>query len=172
MRLFTRGYHYHLISRGNNKENIFEFKRDYTRYTKLLEKCSNRYSIEILAFVLMPNHTHLLVKQESYTPISKFMQALNTAYSMYFNLRHSRIGHLFQGKFKYILVEDDDYLVHLSRYIHLNPTSANLVKKPEEYQWGSYRSYLGVEKEHFIHEKLILDQFSKKDPVGDYKEFV
>ena len=120
----------------------------------------------------MPNHIHLLVHQESETPISKFMQTLNTAYSMYFNLKHRHIGHLFQGKFKYVLVETDEYLVHLSRYIHLNPASAGIVKKPEDYQWSSYNHYLNIDKLEFIEEKPILSYFSSKNLLDDYKDFV
>ena len=120
----------------------------------------------------MPNHIHLLVAQELETPVSKFMQSLNTAYVMYFNLKHSRAGHLFQGKFKYIAVDTEEYLTHLSRYIHLNPSSAEIVSKPQDYPWSSYRYYLDLEESDFIEANEVLGYFSKKNPVKDYREFV
>ncbi len=82
------------------------------------------------------------------------MQTLTTAYANYFNLRYHRTGHLFEARFKHVDVTTDEYLVHLSRYIHLNPSSAGLVKKPEEYPWTSYRHYLGIEEMSFVDERL------------------
>lgn len=100
------------------------------------------------------------------------MQSAITSYAAYFNLKHKRAGHLFQGRFKHIQIVTDEHLVHVSRYIHLNPTSAGIVKKPEDYPWSSYRHYLGQEKLNFINEKPILGYFAKKNPVKEYQEFV
>jgi len=172
LRYFVPGNFYHIITRGNNKQQIFFFRRDYLRYLKNLEKYSKKFNIQALAYCLMPNHVHLLVKQKSETTVTDFMQSLNTAYSMYFNIKHSRSGHLFQGPFKHVLVETEEYLVHLSRYIHLNPSSANLARKPENYPWSSYKYYLGLEQNDFIDKEFILSHFAKKEGVGDYKDFV
>ena len=170
-RFFQKDYYYHLINRGNNQD-IFLFKRDYKRFTSKLEYYSKKFLISIVAYALIPNHIHLLVKQGSEGTVSKFMQSLTTSYAAYFNNKHHRTGHLFQGRFKHIVVETDGYLVHLSRYIHLNPSSARLVSKPENYPWSSYRCYLDLEETNFINKKPILDYFSIKDKVMDYREFV
>lgn len=161
---------YHLITRGNNKQNIFLYKKDYLRYLHYLNKYSQKFSIKIFAYCLMPNHTHLLVRQSN-TAISTFMQAINTAFAKYFNVRHSQVGHLFQGPFRHVPVDTDEYLLHLSRYIHLNPSSAGLVRKPEDYAWSSYRHYFGLEKIPFVDEKPILSYYSK-DKTNQYKKFV
>ena len=163
---------YHIITRGNNEQPIFLHKKDYIRYLHCLEKYARKFPLRILAFCLMSNHTHLILKEEADIVISEFMHDFNTAYTMYFNLRHSRSGHLLEGPFKHILIETDEYLVHLSRYIHLNPTSAGLVGKPQEYPWSSYRHYLGAEEFDFIDEEPILSYFSRKNPRKDYQEFV
>src|SRR3972149_7368920 len=104
-RYFEPDNFYHIISRGNNKQAIFIFRRDYLRYLFNLEKYAREFLIKILAYCLMPNHVHLLLKQGSEKSVSKFMQTLNTAYTMYFNTRHSRTGHLFEGPFKHIPIE-------------------------------------------------------------------
>lgn len=169
-RAFYKDSFYHLITRSN--QDIFLNKRDFIRYLNNLEKFSEKYAIKIVAFALMPNHVHLLAQQVSETPISKFLQVTNTAYVNYFNLKYKRYGSLFQSHCKAIFVETDEYLVHLSRYIHLNASSANLVRKPEDSKWTSYKHYLGLEKLKFVDESVILDYFSSKNPIADYKEFI
>lgn len=170
-RFFSPDLYYHLICRGNN-QNIFLYKKDFEKYVYGLDKYSNKFLVEIISFALMPNHVHLLIKQKSETSISKFMQVVTTSYATYFNLKYKRKGHLFEGRYKHIAVETDEYLVHLSRYIHLNPTSASIVKKPKDYYWSSYRHYLGLERLDFVDEKPILSYFSSNDPIKDYGEFV
>ncbi len=172
VRNFFPSSYYHIISRGNNKQEIFLHKRNFQRYIYYLEKYSEKFSIAILAFCLMPNHTHLLVKQKADKTVSDFMQSLHTAYTMYFNFRFSRTGHLFQGPYKHVLIETDEYLTHLSRYIHLNPSSAKLVLRPQDWQWSSYRSYLKLEPLNFVSKDEVMGLFSKINPVKDYKEFV
>jgi len=170
-RIFLTDVYYHLICRGNNQD-IFLIKRDFQKYIAGLEKYSQKFQVEIVAFSLMPNHVHLLVRQKSETPLSKFMQVLSTSYATYFNFKHKRKGHLFENRFKHIEVGTDEYLIHLSRYIHLNASSARLVKMPEEYLWSSYRYYLGLDNLNFVEKRLVLGYFSKKNPTKDYKEFV
>jgi len=170
-RSFQENSFYHLISRGNSQD-IFLFLRDYKKFLFNLGKYAKKFDLNIVAFALMPNHVHLLVKQESQHTISKFMQSLMTSYATYFNLKHNRTGHLLQGRFKHVLVETDEYLVHVSRYIHLNPSSAGIVRKPEDYPWSSYKHFLGLDKLTFIDKKPILAYFSRKNPVGDYQDFV
>ena len=171
-RSFLAQSFYHIISRGNNRQNIFLTKRDNIRYLKCLEKYAEKFNISIITYCLMPNHVHLLIKIGALLTIPEFMQALNTAYTKYFNARHSASGHLFEGPYKHVLIETDEYLVHLSRYIHLNPTSSGLVKTPENYEWSSYRHFLNLEKSNFIEDSPVLTYFSSENPIDDYKEFV
>ena len=111
---------YHVTSRGVARSEIFRDDKDRKRFLKILEESVDAFNVEVHCYVLMSNHFHFLLK----TPegnLSRFMQRFNTAYTTYFNLRHRRSGHLYQGRYKAILVEADEYLLELSRYIHLNP---------------------------------------------------
>lgn len=170
-RYFQKDSYYHLITRGNN-QNIFIDKWDFIRFLKILEKYLSKFSIRLLCYALIPNHVHLLVQQTSDQNPSNFMHNLKTSYVVYFNSKYKKKGHLFEGRYKYVEITTNEYLVHLSRYIHLNPSSAGLVEKPEGYVWTSYKHYLGLEKSSFVDESTILTYFSKKDKVADYKEFV
>ena len=100
------------------------------------------------------------------------MQTLSTAYANYFNIRNKRHGHLFETRFKSIEVLTDEYLVHVSRYIHLNPSSAQLVTKPEDYKWSSYNHYLGQVNTDFVDERIVVSYFAKANPTADYRKFV
>ena len=110
---------YHIITRGNNEQTVFLHKRDRIRYLRCLEKYSRKFPIKTLAFCLMVNHVHLLLKEGEDTAISEFMHDFNTAYTMYFNLRHSRSGHLFEGPFKHILIELNIWTQKLWFYMQL-----------------------------------------------------
>jgi REP element-mobilizing transposase RayT len=133
---------YHVICRGNNRERIFRDDADRKRFLALLRRYRERWHAIIHAYVLMPNHMHLLVETPS-RPLSEFMRGLNTAYTMAFNRRHRRVGHVFQGRYRSHVVEKDAYLLELTRYLHLNPVRAGLVTQPERYLWSSYREFLG-----------------------------
>jgi len=108
----------------------------------------------------MPNHVHLLIEIGS-TPLSKVMQGLQFTYTQYFNRKHKTVGHLFQGRYKAILCDKEVYLVELVRYIHLNPVRAKLVKRPEDYRWGSYPVYLGNRKEPMVTTDFVLEHFGR-----------
>jgi REP element-mobilizing transposase RayT len=171
-RNFLAGNHYHVIIRGNNKQEIFLNDSDRRRLVLRLEEYSGKYNIKILCYALMPNHVHLLLRQDGEISISKFMQAINTGYTMYFNLKHNRSGHLFQGRFHSTLVDSDEYLIQLSRYIHLNPIKAGLTKRIDGYPWSSYLEYVGRRQTTFVETDFILSYFSKKNRQQDYKTFV
>ncbi len=140
LRIEYKGAYYHVLSRGNNRARIFKKKEDYQDFLDLLEQLSERFSIAIYAYVLMNNHYHLLLRTHQGN-LSKAMQWLGTSYTRRFNVRHKQSGHLFQGRFKSILVEDDAYLINLSCYIHCNPLRARMVKRLAVFQWSSYPYY-------------------------------
>ena len=143
LRIWFPGAIYHVIARGNNRQPVFLQPMDYLRYLSLLEKGRTRFGYELWAYVLMPNHFHLLIRSGEERSISKAMQWLQTSYTVYFNGQHEHVGHVFQGRFKSQLVDLDAYCLELSRYIHLNPVRAKMVRDPDEYYWSSYRVYVG-----------------------------
>ncbi len=129
----------HVIQRGNNRQVCFADAQDFAAYAGWLKDCSKKYQVEIHAWVLMSNHVHLLCTPQSPNALSQLMQSLGRQYVRYFNLRHQRTGTLWEGRFKSCLVQEEDYLMQLYRYIELNPVRAGMVKQPSDYVWSSYR---------------------------------
>lgn len=140
-RIFAPGLLYHVIVRGNQRQKTFSSARDYEAYLERLAKYRKRYGVILYAYCLMPNHVHLLL-ESSVAPLSRFMQGLQQSYTQYFNRVHHKVGHLFQGRYKAIICQKDDYLLELVRYIHLNPVRSNLVQRPEQYLYNGHRLYL------------------------------
>lgn len=190
---FTDGY-YHIYNRGVEKRDIFMDRRDYLRFLETLNyyrksplpvKLSDfrrgnlgikkiedqKEIVRIFCYCLMPNHFHLLVQQLSEGGITQFMKKLSDSYTRYFNTKGERVGPLFQGTFKAKLIETDEYLLQLSKYIHRN--SFPLPKwESKLYPYSSYGYYIS-EKEHpFCDKKLVLSYFSKSNPNLDYKAFI
>jgi REP element-mobilizing transposase RayT len=133
---------YHVITRGNQRQRIFRDDRDRDKYLEILSSLKNQFSFRISAYVLMLSHTHLLLESGE-VPLSRIMQRLGSGYTQYFNRRHKQVGHLFQGRYKAILCDKGSYLLELTRYLHLNPVRAKVVKDPWEYKWSSYGGYVG-----------------------------
>jgi len=147
---------------ASTPENIFDTKRDKEKFLEHLEKSEERFSIVIHTYCLMTNHYHLLI-ETSESNLSTAIQWLNVSYAAYYNRKHQRRGHLFQGRFKYILIDADEYLKQLSRYIHLNPVRANIVTRPVEYPWSSYPAFVGkIKPPKWLETKWLLGCFGKK----------
>lgn len=165
------GAFYHVMSRGNEKRQIFRDDRDRKKFLSYLESAHQRYKALFCAYCLMHNHYHLMLE----TPLgnlSEILHHVNASYTTYYNLRHARVGHLFQGRYYAILVEKDSYALELSRYIHLNPVRKYIVKKPEDYQWSSYRYLINIEEEpSYFRKNMILSYFGQ-NPEKGYQEFV
>jgi len=159
LRITFPGAFYHVTSRGNEGKAVYKSKRDREKFIEYLESASQRYQAVIHAYCLMDNHYHLLVE----TPLGnlpQIMHHINGAYTTYFNLKRKRHGHLFQGRYKAILVDIDEYAKELSRYIHLNPVRAELVKTPEQYDWSSYKFYIGKQNPpKWLYRNFILGYF-------------
>lgn len=193
---------YHIYNRGVEKRIIFNENQDYQVFLKYLKEAlspppdpnklkitiplqgetfkgiprqpRNFHSrIEALTYCLMPNHFHLLVKQKDIRIINRFMQSLCTRYSMYFNKKYKRIGTLFQGPYKAILVLEDPYLLHLSRYIHQNPKESS---QDLSLAYSSYADYIGKRKTPWLNTEIILSYFgsalSGLSSIKSYREFV
>jgi putative transposase len=158
-RIEYKGALYHVLSRGNQRGDIVGDDRDRKLFLDTVGEMSQRFEVDICAFVLMDNHYHLLIRTKR-ANLSKSMQWLGATYTKRFNLRHLRSGHLFQGRFKNMLVENDAYLLQLSHYIHRNPVRAGLVKRLSSYKWSSYPAYAyGNQRIKWLHTELILSQF-------------
>jgi putative transposase len=147
---------YHVIARGNHRQATFLTDLDYEAYLTRLEKYQKRYGVRLYAYCLMPNHVHLLA-QTSELPLSKFMQALQQAYTQRFNRVHAKVGHLFQGRYKSIICDGDEYLLTLIRYIHLNPVRARLVDDPDTYPYSGHRAYLTANERGLIDPAPVLN---------------
>lgn len=144
LRIQFSGALYHVISRGNERQRIVRDDMDRRRRLEWLQETVVRYGWRLHAFVLMSNHDHLFVETPQ-SNLSLGMKLLNGAYTQYFNSRHFRVGHLFQGRYKAHLVEDVGYYAELSRYIHLNPVRALMdppIREPADYGWSSFRGYI------------------------------
>jgi len=190
---------YHVYNRGVEKRPIFLTKRDYIRFIETTNyyrfaNCPMRFSyfkllsseekdkvnrelendskklVDIFSFCLMPNHVHFLLKQLVDKGISKFMAKITSGFSHYFNVRHERVGHLFQGNFGAVRIEDDEQLIHTSRYIHVNPVSSYLIeiKDLSHYEYSSFPEYLN-ETSGFTNTKEVLSFFKNRD---EYRKFV
>ena len=174
LRIEYPGALYHVTSRGNEKRRIFLQDSDRLRFLRILEEYHDRYGILIHNYILMNNHYHLIIE----TPrgnLLKVMHGLNGGYTGYFNRKHGRVGHLFQGRYTGILVDKDSYLLQLSRYLHLNPVVAKIVERPEQYKWSSYSSFIREGKQlGWVEYRWLLSQFGrdKKGARKKYKEFV
>ena len=173
LRIEYPGAHYHVTSRGNERKDVFKSQKDREQFLEYVESAVNRYEAVIHAYCLMNNHFHILLETPSGN-LSKIMQHINGAYTNYFNMKRKRSGHLFQGRYKAIVIEADEYAQQLSRYIHLNPVRANIVGKPEEYRWSSYLDYVGERKRpEWLETSTILDYFGKgEDRFTKYRGFV
>jgi len=174
LRIEYEGAFYHITQRGVEKKDIFKTGADKEKFLGYLERTHDRYQSICHTYSLMDNHYHLIVETPK-ANISKIMHYLNTSYAVYYNTKHRRVGPLYQGRYKAILVEEDEYLHHLSRYIHLNPVRAKMVEDPVEYKWSSYKHYIGQAKNpKWLKLGFILSNFDndKAKAQREYKKFV
>lgn len=188
--VFVNNEVYHVFNRGVEKRTTFMDKRDYRRFLETAcyyQQISppTRFSfrkrgdeapagksgnlVEIVCYCLMPNHFHFLLRQIADDGISRFAGQLANSYTRYFNTKHRRTGHLFQGPFRSVRIRGDNLLKHVSRYIHLNPVTGLLAKNPEDYLFSSYREYVGRGRDGVCQKEVVLDLFSA--PEG-YRRFV
>lgn len=186
------GEFYHIFNRGSEKRDIFTQSRDYSRFQKTFyyyhflgrkpsfskfaksqlssfEPNPNKKLVDIICYCLMPNHFHFLIKQLKDNGISTFISQLSNSYTKYFNTKYRRIGPLFQGAFKAVLVETDEQFIHLSRYIHLNPVVSGLTKRLNDYHWSSYLEYING-KGFYCSPEEILSFYPSPDSYTEFCE--
>jgi len=162
-----------VTARGNERGKIYYANTDYEKFKDYLKDGQEKYGYRLHCYVLMTNHYHLLME----TPdgnISKVMHYINGSYTTHINRKRKRSGHLFEGRYKAILIDRDSYLLELSRYVHLNPVRAKIVSRPEDYPYSSYASYISRKKDDCVYHELILGMISKdmKGSRKKYREFV
>ncbi len=169
------GAFYHVCSRGSNKQVIFYDDSDFTFFLQLCSLAHSKHELVVHSYCLMTNHYHLFIE----TPkgnLSQIMKFINERYAMYFLRKYrDKDGHVFRGRYKRFLVQEDLYAKNLSRYIHLNPVSAQMVKCPEDWRWSSYKCFIGLEtKPDFLNTGYILDSFSENPQTAlkFYKEYM
>ena len=174
------GEYYHLFNRGNNRERIFYERENYGFFIRRLRKHLVPV-LDFVAYVLMPTHYHLLVqvrqtlqtsevsKTSEVSEVSRAMMRFSVSYTKAMNKRYERVGSLFQGAFQAKHVDGNEYLVHLSRYIHLNPVMAGLVERAEDWEFSSYREYIGLRDGTLPRPEIVLCQFPSR---GAYRDFV
>ncbi|MDD2752360.1 MAG: transposase [Candidatus Omnitrophica bacterium] len=138
-RLLLENVCYHIMSRGNQRQKTFLDQQDYQEYISRLKKYKTRHGFSLYGFCLMPNHVHLIGEPKQLRSISKLMHALSLSYSIYFNKRYNKVGHLWQDRFKSKVIVKDRYLIDCIQYIEFNPVRARLVKTAQEYPWSSYQ---------------------------------
>ena len=166
LRIEYEDAYYHVTSRGNERKNIFVSDKDREKFLDYLRSATERYSAVIHAYCLMNNHYHLLIQTPAGN-LSQIMHHINGAYTTYYNVKRGRSGHLFQGRYRAILVEANAYAQELSCYIHLNPVRAGMVAKPEQYRWSSYLSYVqGKSEQEWLCTEFILGFFNKQGTVA------
>ena len=177
LRILFPGAHYHVTCRGNDRKAIFSDDSDREALLEKLRGSLAIYQVELHAYVLMSNHFHLMVS----TPrgnLSEFMRHFNVSYTSVYNRRHNRVGHLYQGRYKAILIDQDSYLLELSRYVHLNPVRIRQrkpiqeqIRELEKYRWSSYPGYLdGKKKQSWVRYDSVLGQIGESR--AKYRQFV
>lgn len=173
-RIAPQEYVYHVLTRGNNKQNIFKEEDDYLKFIDILKKYKEKYQFKLYHYVLMTNHIHLVVETiEKGGELSEIMKGINLSYAQHFKNKYKYTGHFWQDRFKSILISKDEYLLACGSYVELNPVRARMVKDPREYRWSSYRANAYGKRDdlldvHIIYDKLFHDQEVRRE----YRKFV
>lgn len=164
---------YHVMIRGNDKQSVFFCENDYRKMSLLIQEGVERFKHKILAYCFMENHVHLIIQVDT-IPLSCIMQNITFRYTRYVNRVYGKVGHLFQGRYKAIIVDGEPYLKELIRYVHLNPVRAGIVKLPELYYWSSHNVYLGNADLTWIDTSYMLNRFGAQpeQAVVRYKNFI
>lgn len=166
-RLTGSGYPHHVVQRGNNKERVFLDREDYEKYLSLLEKYSTEKGVPVLAYCLMENHVHLLVRPSEEESLPKMMQGIALCYTQFFNRKRRRTGRLWECRYYSAIVDEEKYLWAVSRYIERNPVRAKIVESPEAYWYSSARAHMLGEPDEVLGESLF-----DKGELREYRRFL
>lgn len=166
-RIVGAGYPHHIVERGNNRERVFANPIDYEKYLSFLLKYSDEKEVAVLAYCLMPNHIHLLVRPSGEETLAKMMQGVTLCYSKYFNRENGRTGRLWECRYYSTIIDGDSYLWTVTKYIENNPVRAGLAKNPEDYPYSSAKAHILRQKDPILKEPLF-----NEDELGEYRRFV
>lgn len=166
-RIVGGGYPHHIVQRGNNKEKIFLDWKDYEKYFSFLEKYSEKREVSVLAYCLMQNHVHLLVRPSENDGLAKLMQGVTLCYTQYFNRKEGRTGRLWECRYHSTVVDGDSYLWRVSKYIENNPLRAGIVNRPEDYPYSSAKAHILGKKDPLLKEPLF-----DKSELNQYRSFI
>lgn len=168
-RILGENAFYHITSHGNGCRSIYEGERDYLKFLEYLLQAKEKFQFRLYAYVLMTNHYHLLV-QTLQANLSKIMHYINGAYTAYYNKTNKNAGHLFQGRYKSLIIDADNYFKKVTRYIHLNPVKAKMAERPQDYKWSSYRGYMSGKGDGYIDKEEIGKVLDMS--MEEYEKFV
>ena len=174
-RVAPNEYVYHILTRGNNRQDVFKEKKDYKKYIEILQRYKEKYQFKLYHYVLMTNHVHLVLETtEKGGKLWEIMKGINLSYAQYFKNRYRHIGHFWQDRYKSIIISKDNYLLACGSYVELNPVRAKIVEEPKGYRWSSYNTYAYGRKDfltdrHSIYEELSRDESERR---RRYREFV
>ncbi len=149
-RLIINNASYHIVVRGNQKQITFIEEDDFAKYLDLLRHYKREYGFKLYGYCLMPNHVHLILEVEDGIDLSKIMQGLNQAYTLWFNKKYEKVGHLWQGRYKSMVIQKNKYMLDCLEYVELNPIRANISKSPFDYPWSSWKARLGYMKDGLL----------------------
>jgi putative transposase len=166
-RAVATGFPHHVIQRGNNKEKVFFDKKDREQYLSLLKKYADKWNSPILAYCLMSNHVHLLMRPKEEESLYKMMQGVTLCYTQYINRKYKRTGRLWESRYHSCIVDKETYLWAVARYIEQNPTRARIVKKEEDFPYSSARAHINSVRDDVLGEDLFEEGQRK-----DYREFL
>ena len=174
-RIAPKEHIYHILTRGNNRQDIFKDEKDYRKYIEILLRYKERYKFRLYHYVLMKNHVHLVLETtEKSGSLPEIMKGINLSYAQHFKKRYKHIGHFWQDRYKSIIISKDDYLLACGSYVELNPVRAKIVEDPKDYRWSSYNAYAygkedKITDEHLIYRRLSDEETERRKA---YREFV
>jgi putative transposase len=166
---------YHILTRGNNRQDVFKDEKDYKKYIEILKRYKERYKFKLYHYVLMRNHVHLIIETIPKSgKLSDIMKGINLSYAQYYKNRYRHVGHFWQDRYKSIIISRDDYLLACASYIELNPVRAKIVKDPKDYKWSSYKAYAYGKNGSIVDEHTIYKELSKRETERrkEYRELV
>jgi putative transposase len=174
-RIAPHDHIFHILSRGNNREDVFRDDLDYQKYLEILESYKEKYKFRLYHYVMMKNHVHLVLEtQEEGGSLAEIMKGINLSYAQHYKKRYNHVGHFWQDRFRSILISKDQYLLACGSYVELNPVRAGVVEDPKDYPWSSYDVYAYGKKDPLVDEHPIYQELSKDalDRKRLYREFV
>jgi len=165
---------YHVLARGNNKQDIFGDEEDFKKYIDILWKYKSKYAYKLYHYVLMTNHVHLVIETtKGGGELSQIMKGINLSYAQHYKTKYKYTGHFGQDRFKSIIISKDEYLLACGSYVELNPVRAGIVKAPQDYVWSSYAANAYGKRDDLIDRHVIYDRLSTNETVRkEYRTFV